>query len=110
MFDRARRLAPKLSMQFEVGQEEPHQVRIDFDQWDNRLKVQIDGVEVLDKYFAAGLRLSRAVELSVGGRHSLRIEKTRQLIRGSFRPQSFTISVDGLVVARQDSASGSLHR
>ena len=102
---KANRAGPTMTMRFRVGVDETHSVDVAFTQPTERLVVRVDDHQVIDQSFAAGFRLARSVEFSVGSNelHTVTISKTRQRLYGGLNPQQFTATVDGTQVAAAES-------
>ena len=92
------------SLEFTVGDRERHQVMYTWDQFTGRLRITVDGREVVSTIRRFSVRTSADYELTVGEaeRHEVRITKGRPVALAAFRPQPITAYVDGREVARTE--------
>jgi hypothetical protein len=101
MFDR------HLDFEFEVGENERHNVAFQFDQLWGPLKISVDGKRVIRKLGMFSLRRTSGYEFSVGSSelHQVRIEKTRKALVGGFQAQECVAYVDGQEMGRYSNAA-----
>ena len=85
---------------FDVGDTERHCVEVHWGQWRGDTEILVDGRETVRTRHHFGIRLTRGYHLDVGDAevHSVTVEKTRRLVLGGFRHQTFRAVVDGQVV------------
>jgi len=86
-----------MQFSFEVGFEEKHVVRLDYNQMIGQLSIYVDNREVINELRMFSLSLVRKYEFVVGEneRHSVRIEKERKLFMAGLRKQKYRVYVDG---------------
>jgi hypothetical protein len=88
----------------DVGTEEPHRVAFHWGQVFGRVRITVDGEQVMEKNQPVSLRSprTRKFEFSVGQAevHDVVIEKTRKRILGGARKQQCRVVVDGEEVAQ----------
>jgi hypothetical protein len=96
-----------LDFEFEVGENERHNVAFQFDQLWGPLKISVDGKPVIRKLGIFSLRRTRGYEFSVGSSepHQVRIEKTRKAVAGGFQAQECVAYVDGQEMGRYSNAA-----
>jgi hypothetical protein len=101
MFDR------HLDFEFEVGENERHNVAFQFDQLWGPLKISVDGKRVVRKLGIFSLRRTNRFEFSVGSSepHQVRIDKTRRALVGGLQAQECVTFVDGQEVGRYSNAA-----
>jgi hypothetical protein len=87
----------------DVGKEEKHRVAFHWGQLFGRVRITVDGVQVVEKNQALSFRSPRTkkFEFSVGQAevHDVVIEKTRKRFLGGARKQGCRVVVDGELVA-----------
>lgn len=85
---------------FDVGDTERHRVEVRWGQWRGDTEIFVDGRESVRTRHLFGIRRTRGYHLDVGDAevHSVTVEKTRRLVLGGFRHQTFRAVVDGQVV------------
>jgi hypothetical protein len=95
-----------LDFEFEVGENERHNVAFQFDQLWGPLKISVDGKRVIRKLGMFSLRRTRGYEFSVGSSepHQVRIEQTRKAVVG-FQAQECVAYVDGQEMGRYSNAA-----
>lgn len=93
---------------FTVGDRERHQVVCTWDQFTGRLRITVDGREVVSTLRMFSIRTSAHYDFTVGGeqRHEVRITKERPVALAAFRPQPITAYVDGREVGRTEGTMG----
>ncbi len=91
-----------LEFQFEVGEQERHEVGFRFNRSLGPLTISVDDVPVIKKFKVFSASTTERYELSVGEteRHEVVIEKTRQGFLGGFQPQHCVAYVDDKEVGR----------
>jgi hypothetical protein len=96
-----------LDFEFEVGENERHNVAFQFDQLWGPLKISVDGKPVIRKLGMFSLRRTSGYEFSVGSSepHQIRIEKTRKALVGGFQAQECVAYVDGREMGRYSKAA-----
>ena len=96
---------PTMTMRFTVGAGEKHVVDVSYKQLTEYLLMHVDGAEWVNKWFAAGFRLARSIEFTVGfpEEHTLRVTKKRRLVSAWLYPQQFWAYVDGELVSEATS-------
>jgi len=96
-----------LDFEFEVGENERHNVVFQFDQLWGPLKISVDGKRVIRKLGMFSLRRTSGYEFSVGSSelHQVRIEKTRKALVGGFQAQECVAYVDGREMGRYSNAA-----
>jgi hypothetical protein len=91
-----------IDFSFDVGEHERHRVAFHWGQLWGRVRITVDGEEVVTHNKAVNLRsdLTRRFELSVGDPevHPVVIEKTRKRILGGARRQRCRAFVDGELI------------
>ncbi|MBE1537395.1 hypothetical protein [Actinomadura algeriensis] len=83
---------------FDVGQYERHRVEFFFDRMWGRVKIKVDGREVVTKRILFGFRMTERFRFTVGHqeRHEVLIEKTRKALAPGFRPSTYRVFADGV--------------
>ena len=96
-----------LDFEFEVGENERHNVAFQFDQLWGPLKISVDGKRVVRKLGIFSLRRTNRFEFSVGSSepHQVRIDKTRRALVGGLQAQECVTFVDGQEVGRYSNAA-----
>ena len=91
-----------LEFQFEVGEEERHEVGFRFNRSLGPLRISVDDQPVVRKFKIFSGSTTERYELSVGEveRHDVVIEKHRQGFLGGFHPQECVAYVDAKEVGR----------
>jgi hypothetical protein len=91
-------------LEFEVGQEERHQVVFSFDRFSGSTKIRVDGALVDSERAMFSVRLTRRYEFGVGQaeKHAVVIEKTRKQLLAGFRPSTYNVFVDGKLVLTRE--------
>ncbi len=93
---------PVLEFQFEVGEEERHEVNFRFNRTYGPVTISVDDQKVVHKLKMFSLAKTERYELAVGEseRHDVVIEKTRKRWLGGFFPQECVAYVDEKEVGR----------
>jgi len=93
---------PVLEFQFEVGEEERHEVNFRFNRTYGPVTISVDDEQVLRKVTHFSLYKTQRYEVAVGEkeRHDVLIEKTRKRWLGGFFPQECVAYVDHREVGR----------
>jgi hypothetical protein len=96
-----------LDFEFEVGENERHNVGFQFDQLWGPLKISVDGKPVIRKLGMFSFRRTSGYEFSVGSSepHQVRIEKTRKALVGGLQAQECVAYVDGQEMGRYSNAA-----
>lgn len=86
-----------MNFTFEVGQDEKHRIRCDYDNVLGKTEITVDGVYVIQNIDLAQVRLTKRHELQVGvhEQHAVVIESKRPLLFPLFRPKRYRVFVDG---------------
>jgi hypothetical protein len=91
-----------IDFEFEVGDTERHRVAFHWGQLFGRVRITVDGVEVVQENKAIGLKSSpvRTFAITVGETepHAVVFEKTRKRVLGGARKQTCQAFVDGAFV------------
>lgn len=89
-------------MSFVVGVQEQHAVVFSFDKFWGRLTITVDGQSVVDTVRLGSLSTVQFWEFEVGvhERHTVRIEKHREVLFAGLRPQPVYGFIDGALVAQ----------
>lgn len=89
-----------MDFRFTVGDVEKHELVYSWDQIWGRIRLTVDGIQVVKKLqLAGGLISNEEMVIGVAERHHVRIEKRRELFFAGFRPQYLSAYVDGVKVA-----------
>lgn len=89
-----------MDFRFTVGDVEKHELVYSWDQIWGRIRLTVDGIQVVKKLqLAGGLTSNEEMVIGVTERHHVRIEKRRELFFAGFRPQYLSAYVDGVKVA-----------
>lgn len=90
-----------MKLDFEVGQQERHQVVFVFDKFWGGLSISVDGQKVVQDRRMYSVSTVKTYELEVGDqeKHQVRIDQHRKLFAAGFRPQPVKAYVDGELVA-----------
>ena len=85
-----------MTFTFEVGDQEKHQVRFNFNRHVGNLEIVVDGKTVVSELRIAQLSKVRKHEFPVGTteRHNVAIEKERKLFFSGLRKQKYRVFVD----------------
>jgi hypothetical protein len=91
-------------LEFEVGQEERHQVVFSFDRFSGSTKIRVDGALVDSEHTIFSVKLAKRYEFGVGQaeKHAVVIEKTRKQLLAGFRPSTYNVFVDGKLVLTRE--------
>jgi hypothetical protein len=91
-------------LEFTVGDRERHQVVYTWDQFTGRLRITVDGREVVSTIRMFSVRTTADYEFRVGEaeQHEVRVTKERPVALAAFRPQAITAYVDGQEVAQTE--------
>jgi hypothetical protein len=90
-----------MQFQFEVGEQERHEVTFSFDKFWGKLVISVDGVPITREVRLISVSLVKSYEFVIGTqeRHTVRIDKERKLLFAGFRPQICRAYVNGQLVA-----------
>ncbi len=93
-----------MQFSFEVGSDEKHLVRVDYNQMVGLMSITVDGREVIREKNMFSLSLVRKFEFEVGlnERHTVRIEKERKLFLAGVRNQKYRVYVDGHLIREHE--------
>ncbi len=82
---------------FDVGHEEQHRVEVSFNRTWGRLKIKVDGSEVVSDRMMFSFRLTRRYEFTVGQveTHLVAVVKKRALLFGGILPSTYQVFIDG---------------
>lgn len=82
---------------FDVGHEEQHRVEVSFNRTWGRLKIKVDGSEVVSDRMMFSFRLTRRYEFTVGQveTHLVTVVKKRALLFGGILPSTYQVFIDG---------------
>jgi hypothetical protein len=86
-----------IDLELEVGDDEKHVLDFHWDQTWGKVRVDVDGVEVLKDRVIGGFKTTRRWELCVGDVevHEVLIEKHAPRFFGGFQRQEVKVFVDG---------------
>ena len=89
-----------MQFSFDVGFEEKHRVDFKFDQFAGNLEIKVDGQPLIRDFRMLSLKLTKRYEFSVGNieKHQVAVEKKRKLFLAGFRPQKYSVFIDGRLV------------
>ena len=91
-------------LEFEVGQEERHQVVFSFDRFSGNTKIRVDGALVDSERAIFSAQMIKRYEFGVGQaeKHAVVIEKKRKVLFAGFRPSTYNVFVDGALVLTRE--------
>ena len=86
-----------MKFSFMVGVHEQHRIDFSFDQVAGNLEILVDGATLVKDFRMLSLKLTKRYEFMVGSQeqHHIAIEKKRKLLLAGFRPQTYSIFIDG---------------
>jgi hypothetical protein len=89
-----------MKFSFMVGVAEQHRIDFSFDQVVGNLEILVDGNRLVKDFRLLSLRLTKRYEFTVGVSepHQIAIEKKRKLLLAGFRPQKYSVFIDGVRV------------
>jgi hypothetical protein len=87
---------------FSIGNSEKHLIDMSYDQFWGRFEIKVDNITAISRLFMFDFAFTRDFDLWVGvnEKHHLRINKTRPTFFAGFRPHTYMIYIDGVMVNR----------
>jgi Fas apoptotic inhibitory molecule (FAIM1) len=82
---------------FDVGREERHRVEVAYNRTWGRLKIKVDGSEVVSDRMMFSFKVTRRYEFTVGQaeQHLVAIVKKRSVLFGGMLPSTYQVFIDG---------------
>lgn len=89
---------------FTIGAQEQHQVSINYDPLWGKFEIRVDTWIAVNDWILFGFELTRTWNLWVGvhEKHHLCIQKTRPILLPAFKPHSYRIWIDNVLVHQFD--------